>query len=360
MNKLDKISGIIKIKKFDYNFNNNNFDLIEIFVGALCLNLNNHNLIITNYISGILEASFLSHREIKNNIDWNSAHNINIFKKSKMWDYLQFSINVVNNHFISFQKIIYHKLNKFPLNYENLYIYGFIHHKINIIHKIKLNLIHKLFPKPLFYLSKSINSYNGSLVYQFYNNKLIIFGFTSFNHDNYTKIIPLFHLIYYDTLIELDIEPFKFSNEYIFNIPIINNTFYPKFYSNYFNLFKKNDVIIELNNNYINNCSLFNPSLNITQSIDEYLLYHNHNSVLFKIIRFHNNELIIKDININVAKFNKKFTNKIYLDINKFYYKNKIIFNSDILDNIIDSNQQIFNSDILKFINDPYYLINYI
>jgi hypothetical protein len=360
MNKLDKISGIIKIKKFDYNYYNNNFELIEIFAGGICLNINNKNLIITNYISGIFEASFLSHKEIKNNIDWNSAHKINIFSKSKLWDYLQFSIDLLNQHNLLFHKIIFNHFNKYSLKDNNFNIYGTVHKKIKINNKIKLNSIHNLLPKPVFYLSKLKNTYNCSLIYNINNNKLNIFGFTSFNHHNNTKIVPLYNLNYSDILIDLDLEPYKFTKEYIYKIPIINNTFYPKFTTNYFNIFKKNDVIIELNNYYINNCSIYNYFLDIKQTIDEYLMYHYNSTVLFKIIRLHNNELIIKDININVHKFNKKFTNKIYLDINKLYHKNKIIFNSDICDDIIDSNQNIYNSDILKYINDPYYPINLI
>ena len=46
MNRLQKISGIIKIKKLE--FYNDNFEYIEFFCGGLCLNLYNKNIIITN------------------------------------------------------------------------------------------------------------------------------------------------------------------------------------------------------------------------------------------------------------------------------------------------------------------------
>lgn len=353
MNKLDKISGLIKIKKIEYN--NNNFELIDIFAGGICLNINNNNLIITNYISGIVEATFLSYYEIKNNIDWNSGHQIHIYSKSKLWDYLQFSIEQVKN--ILFNKITFNKINKFSSKEEYYNIYGNVHKKIKINNKIKLNMIHNLLPKSVFYLSKLQNTYNGSLIYKLYNNKLQIFGFTSFNHNNYTKIVPLSHLNYTDTLIELDLEPYKFSKQEIYNIPIINNTFYPKFTTNYSNILLKNDVLIEINNYYINNCCIYNYELDIKQTIDEYLMYHHNSIVLFKIIRSHHNKLIIKDIEINVKKFNKKYTNKIYLDINNLYNKKQIIFNTDIYDNIIKNNHKIYNSDILKYLDEPYYFI---
>ena len=351
MNRLQKISGIIKIKKLE--FYNDNFEYIEFFCGGLCLNLYNKNIIITNYIYGIIEANFLSYKQIESNgLDWELSYKLNILSKSKQWDYLQFTIDKEQCKDIYFLKYRFHKNE--DMEYK---IYGNIDETIIIKNKLKQNLIHNLLPKQLFYLSNLKNTYNGSLIYNIINNKLYIFGYTSFNYNNQTKIIPLYHLTRKDKNIELDLQAYKFNYRYIYDIPNIRNTFYPKFMTNYFNIFKKNDIIISINNNNIRNCDIYNIKLNIYQTIDEYLIYQK-NIVQFTIYRLNKNEFI--DIYIDINKFNNKFSNNIYLNVDKLYDKNKLIFNTDICDNIIEKNDFVYNSDILKYLDDPYYKIKYI
>jgi hypothetical protein len=87
-------------------------------------------------------------------------------------------------------------------------------------------------------------------------------------------------------------------------------------------------------------------------------LIYQKNIVQFTIYRSNKNEFI--DIYININKFNNKFSNNIYLNVDKLYDKNKLIFNTDICDHVIYKNDFVYNSDILKYLDDPYYKIKYI
>jgi hypothetical protein len=366
-NKLKKISGIIRLKIIKPDFNKEIFKEDIVYMGCLCLNTKFGDCIFTNYIPGIINADFLTCKEISkfenNEICWEYSNKLKIYKISKQWDYVSFKmINSYESNFISFLKINKIMISSNPFLNTDYKIYGSINTNINIIKKEKINMIHDKMPAQIYYLCEKNDSYSGSLIYRVNeylgNFNLEILGLTSNDYGNYGRIIPLEYLEYTDSFIKLSIDKYNFSNKDIIKIPIIRKKTYPILTSNYSNLLKKNDIIIQINNIHISNMTIFNYKLDIYQTIDEYFTYMNQNNPICKllIVRY-TTKINIFEVNININIFKIKELNDIYLNINDLYVLgNNIKFSSDISDYMLEN--EIYNDDIVKYLYDFNYKIS--
>ena len=382
LNKLKKMTGIIRVQILKPNFESKQFVPEYIFTGCICLNMstqNEENYIFTNYIPGVIDANFITYKEKeikfnKKDINWDDTIKVKLKKMSKQWDFLCFEFSNLSD-FISFPKInkIIDKTCVFSgstiscideISISQYNIYGLsnesniINTNINIIQSEKINLIHDQLPNQIYYLCDVNDSYSGSVIYRINENmgnyKLEILGITSNDYYDYNRIVPLTHFSYDDILIKMSYDPYTFSMKDIFNIPIIKNTLYPIITSNYSNLLKKNDIIVKINHLHISNMNIYNHKLHSYQSIDEYLtyFYQTNSKCRLKLIR--NKQIIEVEIDINILKL--KTHNDIYIDINNLYVKNNNIkFSTDILDYILEN--EIYNKDIIKYMDDFTYKI---
>ena len=386
LNKLKKMTGIIRVQILKPNFDSKQFVPEYVFTGCICLNMSIHtlqneeNYIFTNYIPGVIDANFITYKEKeikfnKKDINWDDTIKLRLKRISKQWDFLCFEFSNLSD-FISFPKInkIIDKTCVFFDNSNSCRdeilisqynIYGLsgesniINTNINIIKSEKINLIHDQLPNQIYYLCDVNESYSGSVIYRINENmgsyKLEILGITSNDYYDYNRIVPLTHFSYSDTLIKMSYDPYTFPMKDIFNIPIIKNTLYPIITSNYLNLLKKNDVIVKINHLHISNMNIYNHKLYTYQNIDEYLIYfcQTNSKCRLKIIR--NKQIIDIIIDINILKL--KLHNDIYIDINDLYIKNNNMkFSTDISDYILEN--EIYNKDIIKYMDDFTYKIN--
>ena len=402
LNKLKKITGIIRVRILKPDFNLKLFNPEYVYMGCLCVNTSTNkntntleNFIFTNYIPGVIEANFITYKEKaikfgKEEINWENTTKLKLKKMSKQWDYICFEFSNVSD-FISFPKInkIIDKSCSFSDNINEYNIYGLssvsktINTNIKIIKSEKMNLIHDKLPSQIYFLCEQNDAYSGSVIYTVVENignyKLEILGITSNDYCNTGRIIPLSHFNYNDTFINISLDKYIFSIEDIFNIPIINNKSYPILTSNYSNLLKKNDIIIKINNLHISNMNLYNYKLNNYQTIDEYFTYISQFNPNCRFILIRNKQIIEVEININIFKI--KIHNDIYLDINdlyvdkqkcrsssnlveeqkcksssNFFEEQNIKFSTDISDYILEN--EIYNKDIMKYIDDFSYKIS--
>ena len=384
LNKLKKITGIIRVRILKPDFNSKLFNPEYVYMGCLCLNTNTNktidiseNYIFTNYIPGVIDANFITYKEkaIKfgnEEISWDNTIKLKLKKMSKQWDYICFELDNLSD-FISFPKInkiidksCFFSHNSEKINNINEYnIYGLsskskiINKNIKIIKSEKINLIHDELPNQIYYLCELNEAYSGSTIYTINENmgnyKLEILGITSNDYGNTGRIIPLNHFNYNDTFMKVSCNEYIFSIEDIFNIPIIKNTSYPIITFNYSNLLKKNDVIVKINNLHISNMNIYNNKFKNYQTIDEYLTYICQLNTNCKLILIRNKKIIEVEINIDILKI--KINNDIYININDLYIKeDDIKFSTDILDYMLEN--EIYNKDIIKFLDDFNYKIS--
>jgi len=382
LNKLKKMTGIIRVQILKPNFESKQFVPEYIFTGCICLNMstqNEENYIFTNYIPGVIDANFITYKEKeikfnKKDINWDDTIKVKLKRMSKQWDFLCFEISNLSD-FISFPKInkIIDKSCVFSsssnsckdeISIPQYNIYGLseksniINTNINIIQSEKMNLIHDQLPNQIYYLCDLNDSYSGSIIYKINENmgnyKLEILGITSNDYYDYNRIVPLTHFSYDDILIKMSYDPYTFSIKDIFNIPIIKNTLYPIITSNYSTLLKKNDIIVKINHLHISDMNIYNHKLHTYQSIDEYLTYFSQTNSKCRLKLIRNKQIIDIIIDINILKL--KTHNDIYIDINDLYVKNNNIkFSTDISDYILEN--EIYNKDIIKYMDDFTYKI---
>jgi len=359
--ELNKIAGILKLVILEPDFELKEFKEKIIYVGGLNL----CNSICTGYIPGIISSHYLSHKEIEmqesEEINWTNSHKLALIAKSKMWNYLIFSISDYNSDFINFVKINKIKM-KYFLDHE-LFIYGHVKEPIIDYDIYKTNNIHSLLPEQIFYCCEEKNTYLGSIVHN--KEKTKIFGITGNCINSKTIIIPLINFTKNDIFIKVNYnyyelkinsDHYKFDNDILIN-SLINNGEYIKLDKDYSQL-KKNDIIIMIDNIKIINGNIFNKKLKVNQNIEEYLSYaNNKNKINFQVIRLIKNKFEIISIHNKVKHFYKKFCNNIYISTKKLNgYLNKFNFNTDMCDFMIENN--IFNLDIYKYLENPNHKIN--
>ena len=219
-------------------------------------------------------------------------------------------------------------------------------------------MINDELPCQNYYLCEKNNSYSGSIIYKIKENmgdyKLEILGITSNDYGEYGRIIPLEYLEYNDSIIKLKYNPFIFELDDILNIPIIKKTEYPILISNYSNLLKEQDIIVQINNLQIFNMNIFNSKLSIYQSIDEYLTYESQINTICKIMIIRKKKIIEIEININIFKLTLE--NEIYLNIyDPYLIDNSMKFSTDLCDYILEN--EIYSEDILKYLYNFNYKI---
>ena len=331
MSIINKCFGIIKLDIYKPNIRNKTVNIINVFQGGLCVNLNNKNIILTPYISGVKMAKYISYKDIvtkygyEANINWKNEHNIlHISSMSKLWDYILFTpINTSN--------LVFNKYSKMITNIEPDIKYNIfaINKKINIDEQFSVNLIHNKLTKIYFYKMENINSFIGTLLY--YQNpkskKVSIIGLTSNNN----RILHLNHIINSNINIDLQYEYFSFNKSIIAQMNIIQPTLYPKIRTK-FKLLNKNDIILEINKKTVNNCKIYCNKVNKKIHINEYLTYIYQTKKVVKITIFRNNK--IRYIDIPIDKITKKLVNKTEIKTLKDYNS----FSADLFEHLIEQN----------------------
>jgi len=179
INRIKKITGVLKVRILIPDFENNTFIKENIYLGGVCLDIQGNKSIYTHYVPGVIDAHFVTYKEfavkskfskitqdVLENFNWKSSHKLNISKVSKQWDYISFKLD--NLHICKVDLISFPKINKIAgiFSLEKKYsIYGSVNHSIDIHGTIKTNLIHDSLANQIFYSGDQNKSYSGALVY---------------------------------------------------------------------------------------------------------------------------------------------------------------------------------------------------
>jgi hypothetical protein len=375
LNNLTKFTGILRIRILNPDFDSKTNNIEYIYTGGLCIQLkNNYKYVCAQFITGIIDAEFYTYKELLSiipneldpeKIDWTNSHKLRVELLSKQWDYVKFSFNDLDFrfNFINFPKI--NKINQEFSNDKNYLALGMEYtdkfeissKRIIINSTVKINLIHNSLPKQIFYLGSQIKHYSGSVIYSIneQNSKIEIIGFTSNDYDESSRIIPIKYLEYFDVFLNTETISYNFNTKNILEYPMIKaSTDYQQLIRKFSPYLKKNDVIISVNNQHINDFNKYETNL----TLNEYLIYCYQTKLLCKIKLLRKN--IIMDIKVDMSVFKIDLINEIYIDIHDdiFIEKDSVKFSSDICDLLLLSDDEKFNDiEIQKYLNDITYKI---
>jgi len=372
INRIKKITGVLKVRILIPDFENNTFIKENIYLGGVCLDIQGNKSIYTHYVPGVIDANFVTYKEfavkskfskitqdVLENFNWKSSHKLNISKVSKQWDYISFKLD--NLHICKVDLISFPKINKIAgiFSLEKKYsIYGSVNHSIDIHGTIKTNLIHDSLANQIFYSGDQNKSYSGALVYTICEKEgnfiLEILGFTSNDFYGNSRIVPIKYCENIDCILSTCTTPYTPSLNYLTEIPIVKATIYPQFTKNFSTYIKKDDIVIGVNGKNILEMQVYDSDFNQKLSLDEYFTYLllTQSNCFLVLIR----KGKILEILIDIQTFKFELPNPIYMDINDLYLKgNEIKFSTDICDAMLQFD--IFDKKIVKYMNDITYSI---
>ena len=99
-NKLKKISGTIRIRISKSDFESKLFTTEYVYTGCLCLNSANSNYVYTHYIPGVIDANFITYKEINSKFS-NKEINWEETNKLELKDLIEQNANMPNEFFTS-------------------------------------------------------------------------------------------------------------------------------------------------------------------------------------------------------------------------------------------------------------------
>lgn len=372
LNRIKKITGVLKIRILTPDFETKTFDQNHIYMGGICLETNLTKCICTNYVAGVIDAQFVTYKELSlqlglreitqetlEKLDWSNSHKLNIFNMSKQWDYINFSLD--SNDRLKVDLISFPKINKIAgvFSLEKKYsIYGSTNCQIPINKTIKTNLIHDELAPQIFYCGGQTDTYSGTVVYTVCEIEgafvLEILGYTSNDYDGETRIVPIQYCENLDTILSTQTVGYTPTLLDLTEIPIVKATVYPQFTKNFSTNIKKDDIVISANGKNILEMEIFDTYFNQKISLDEYLTYLSQFQPMCSLILIRKGKIIEVFVNIQIFKF--ELVNPIYMDIHNLYVRgDEIKFSTDICDAMLQ--YDIFDKQIIKYMNDITYSI---
>lgn len=348
MKRINKCHGLALVHTTSIDFDNNALcDNRTTYLGT-CIKFNGCNMLVLPYISKIKSIKFVTYDKIYNmTLLWSKINTKGkVIKVSKMWNYTLVTLtNDDDITYINYDNAIIKDphcniLSDIVIENTNIYNNGKC-----TLKKILINPIHKKLTNIYYYDIDKKNNIEGALIYVSYDysKKIKFFGFVS------GKYVTPFINIYYDNInVNLCLLYTRIPSDIVKNINIIRNTVYPKIISDY-KFFKKNDIILEINNETINKCKIFSKKHHCFMDINTYLSYATQERIATCFLILRNKR--IREIIVDSSDLHCKFKNKCEIIRKKDFN----IFSSDMCDSLIQQNKLCI--EIYKYLLNPHYKV---